>query len=1060
MSKALQSVSRLLAVLAIVCSSTIAFAQQTVNGTVVNAATEEPLIGASVLIQGTTQGALTDDQGRFSVEVPDLNSTLVISYIGYETLEFSLNGQSEIEIRLAEQTSELDEVIITGYTAQSRREVTGAVSSIDSEVLNEIPLPNLAQQMQGRIAGVTIANDNRPGGGATVRIRGFGTINNNNPLYVIDGVPTQGGLNQINPANIENIQVLKDASAASIYGSRAANGVVIITTKKGSAGTPKISFSSRAGVQRATNTLDLLNTQELGQLLYESQRNDYIVANGSAEGFVFNHGQYGPDPNAPDFIPDYIFPSGAFEGDPGTDPSTYSAVEPFNLITRANKEGTDWYDEIYETAPLQEYNLNVSGGSGMSRYFVGLNYFKQDGIVKHTNFERYSIRANSELTPKSWLRIGENLEVSYSETVDFGNNTEGNAVSHAYRSQPIIPVYDINGFFAGNKGSQLGNGDNPVAILTRDQNDIDERLRVFGNAYIELDFLKYFTLKTQFGVDYSTFYGPNWVARNIEDAEAIAANALTITHNNSLNWTWYNTLLFQNTFADVHKVTVLLGTEAIDGRFRQLSGSRNQFFSDDLTYRFLNAGETSINNSHFGSESSLFSIFGRATYSFADKYLADVTVRRDGSSRFSANNRYAVFPAFSLGWRVSEEAFLASAVWLTDLKIRGGWGQMGNQEIANDNAFTTFRTSLTASSYDINGSNTSVVAGFDTQRFGNLDSKWETTTTINVGFDATLFNDLTINFDWYEKNTEDMLYVLSLPATQGDASAPFQNVGEMRNRGVDLGISYRNELLGGDLSYNIDVNFSTYRNEVLKLSDNANEVLLGASLRQLIYSRSVPGRPISSFYGLIVDGFTTEADVGSGEFDAYYDRPGRFKYRDLDGDGLITDDDRTFIGNPHPDFTYGVNLGIRYKNFDLSAFFQGVQGNDVYNYVSRWIDFVQFQGNRSARMLYDSWRPENPNAELPVLSAVDNLSQQPSTAFIEDGSYLRMKNLMIGYTIPGIPAIDNLRVFIQGTNLFTITDYSGLDPELLQGVGTTTLGLDSGIYPTPQQFILGVNLGF
>lgn len=1040
--------------------SSVAWAQQTVTGTVVGDDSGEPLAGATVLIKGTTEGAFTDDQGRFTVSVPNLNATLTVSFLNYLTQDVALNGRREVSIKLIQDISSLEEIIITGYTAQSRREVTGAVTSIDAEALNEIPQPSLTQQLQGRAAGVMVGQDNRPGGGAMVRIRGFGTINNNDPLYVIDGIPTKGGLNQINPANVESIQILKDASAASIYGSRAANGVVIITTKKGKVGAPKVNFSVRGGIQQATQSLDLANTQQLGEILYLQQRNDYIVATGSADGFEFNHGQYGPDPNASNFIPDYIFPSGAFEGDPRTNPANYSAVEPFNLITRANKTGTDWYDEIYQTAPLQEYNLNVSGGTGRSNYFVGLNYYNQEGTVIHTNFERYSIRANSELSPKSWLRIGENLEVAYSETVSFTNNTEGNAISNTFRTQPIIPVYDINGFFAGNKGSNLGNGDNPVAILARDKDDVGENWRFFGNAYIEVDFLKNFTFKTQFGADFGTFYGPNWIARNIEDAEAIAANGLSVTANNSLTWTWYNTLNYTNTFADVHKVGVLLGTEAIEGNFRQLTGARNQFFSDDLDYRYLNAGETSITNGHFGSHSSLFSYFGKINYSLADKYLLDVTVRRDGSSRFGPENRYAVFPAFSLGWRLSDEAFLQGADWLTDLKLRGGWGQMGNQEIPNDNAYTTFRTSLVNSSYDLNGSNTSVVPGFDSQRFGNLNGKWETTTTTNVGFDATLFNQLTINFDWYDKTTTDMLYQLGLPFTQGEATAPFQNVAEMNNTGIDLGLAYSNTAMGGDLSYNIAANFSTYKNEVISLGDNANEVLIGPSRRQYSYTRSITGQPISSFYGLIIDGFTTQADVGSGEYDAYYDRPGRYKYRDINGDGLITDDDRTFIGSPHPDFTYGLNLNIQYKNFDVTMFFQGVQGNDLLNYVNRWIDFVTFQGNRSVKMLTDSWTPENPNASLPVLSAGDNLSYQPSSYFVEDGSYFRMKNLQIGYNFPTIAGIDNLRLYFQATNLFTITDYSGLDPEVnIQFGNNNMFGFDEGIYPTPQQFILGLNLG-
>lgn len=1046
------------------CLPLSSMAQVTVTGKVVSDEENSALVGATVLVRGTTTGALTDGEGNFTINAPDANAVLVISYLGYTTQEVPLAGRTDVTVAMLSDVTNLSEVIITGYTAQSRRDVTGAVASIDTETLNEVAAPNLANQLQGRVAGVTVQQDNRPGASAVIRIRGYGTINNNNPLYIIDGVPTQNtnDLIQINPANIENIQILKDASAASIYGSRAANGVVIITTKKGKVGTPKVTFSARAGIQQATSELDLLNTQQLGELLYNQQRNDYIVNNGSDAGFVFNHPQYGDNPNDPNFIPDFIFPTAAFEGDPATDPSLYSDQEPFYLITRAAKEGTDWYDEVYETAALQEYNLNVSGGTNTANYFVGFNYFTQDGIVKNTGFDRYSFRVNSNLSPTPWLRFGESAEISYTENTGlFGNNSEGNPIAEMYRTHPMIPVTDINGFPAGTRGGGLGNAEPPTNSLLRARDNISESWRIFGSAYMEMDFLKYFTFKTQIGINASQFYGSFFTPRNIEAAEAIAQNSLSVQHNNFLGWTWYNTLNFNTVIGDAHKINVLLGTEAIDNRFRQVQGSRANFFSDDITYRFLNAGEAAINNSHFGSESSLFALFGRANYSLLDRYLFDFTIRRDGSSRFGTNNRYAVFPAFSVGWRVSEEPFLQSADWLTDFKIRGGWGQMGNQEIANDNAFFTYRTSLTASAYDINGTNSSVVAGFDTQRFGNANGKWETTTTTNIGFDLTLWNSLTVNFDWYEKVTEDMLYVLNLPATQGDASAPFQNVGEMNNTGIDLQVSYQNTVLNGDLSYSITANFSQYNNEVVSLGDNEDEVLLGQDRRQFIYTRSVAGQPLSSFYGLIVDGFTTAEDVGNGVYDAYYDRPGRYKYRDLDGNGVIDEDDRTFIGSPHPDFTYGLNLAVNYKNLDVSIFFQGVQGNDIYNYVSRWIDFNTFQGNRSVRMLNESWTPENANsATLPALSANDNLSYQPSDAFIEDGSYFRLRNVQIGYTFDQLPFLSNLRVYVQGTNLFTLTDYSGLDPEVMQGRGTSTLGFDEGQYPISQQFLLGVNFGF
>ncbi|MEO1451782.1 MAG: TonB-dependent receptor, partial [Bacteroidota bacterium] len=439
-------------------------------------------------------------------------------------------------------------------------------------------------------------------------------------------------------------------------------------------------------------------------------------------------------------------------------------------------------------------------------------------------------------------------------------------------------------------------------------------------------------------------------------------------------------------FADIHKVKVLVGTEAIESIFQNLGGARTNFFSDDFAYRVLNAGGAGITNFNGRSETALWSTFGKVNYSLMDRYLVDVTVRRDASSVFGANNRAGVFPAASFGWRISEEGFLASIGAITDAKVRVGWGQMGSQFINANNQFTTFRTSLTASSYDIGGSNSSVVSGFDSQRFGNPDGKWEATTTINAGIDLTLWNALTINFDWYDRNTTDMLYTLTLPGVQGEAAAPAQNVGEMNNRGIDLNLAYANDALNGDFSYNIGVNFSTYKNEIVSLSlDNPNEVLVGPARRQFTYTRSEAGLPIGYFYGLKITGFTTAEDVGSGVYDDYYDRPGRFKYEDNNGrdedgeltgqpDGKIDEADRTLIGSPHPDFTYGINIDLKYKNFDFTMFWQGVQGNNLINYVRRWTDFFTFQGNRSTRMLEQSWTPELGDAALlPELSQSDVL---------------------------------------------------------------------------------------
>jgi TonB-linked SusC/RagA family outer membrane protein len=455
-----------------------------------------------------------------------------------------------------------------------------------------------------------------------------------------------------------------------------------------------------------------------------------------------------------------------------------------------------------------------------------------------------------------------------------------------------------------------------------------------------------------------------------------------------------------------------------------------------------------------------------------DRYLVDFTIRRDGSSRFSEANRYAVFPAFSVGWRLSQEPFLSGTSWITDLKLRAGWGQMGNQEIALYNAFSTYRTATNQSGYDISGSNSSVASGFDSDRFGNPAGKWETTTTLDIGFDWTIYNKFTINFDWYDRTTSDMLYILTLPGTQGSANSPYQNVGEMNNKGIDLNLVWNSSSASGVFQYEIGLNLTHYKNEVVKLSENVAEGFYGEDRRQAFYTRTEAGVPYSSFYGLIIDGFTDGSESES-EFPGYYgylDGRGRFKYRDVDNSGSIDDNDRDFIGNPHPNFTYGLNFNASYKNFDFVLFFQGSQGNDLINYVRRWTDFWFFQGNRSNRMRYESWTPElGDAAQLPIVSANDNVSgDYPSTYFVEDGSYFRMKNLQVGYSIPNLRGVDRLRVYFQVTNLFTITSYSGLDPEVnINGndpgddnLADSNLGFDEGFYPTARTFMFGLNLGF
>ncbi len=1040
----------------------------------------KPLPGVSVRLKGTSLGTVSDVAGKFSLNAPE-NGVLIFTYIGYVTQEQPVDAKTTLNVKMAEEFSSLNQVVVTGYSSQSRKDITGSVVSVDTKELNKVASPNIAQQLQGKSSGVTVTADNTPGGQPTVRIRGFGTINNNEPLYIIDGVPTKGGLNNINPNNVASMQILKDASAASIYGSRAANGVIIITTKKGKAGVSTLTFDARYGIQTAKSNsrIDVIrDPAQLGQLRWTQLRNANQLTNGNPVD-----PQYGNGPSP--VVPDYILAGsqyGVFEGNPATNPDLYNySQDNMYQIVKANKAGTNWFDEIVNTpAPIQEYNLGASCGTEKGRYAFGVNYFDQDGILRFTSFNRYSIRANTEFVIKNRLRVGENIEAGLSRnkgffTGDASNNSDGNPVGNSYRMPSIMPVYDIRGHYAGTRANGLGSAQNPVAQLDRAKNNFVKNSKVFGNVYAEIDLLKDLTLRSSFGFDYQGIETTEYSLLNLEAAAPIGFNSLSNGSASEMTTTWSNTLNYHVTLGKRHNLSVLLGTEAIEDKQRMFRASRDGFISEDPDYMYLDAGSLALNNAGNGYEWALFSQFGRLNYKYNDKYLFEATVRRDGSSRFGQNNRYGVFPAFSAGWRISQEPFMQRIGWLENLNIRAAWGQTGNQEIGNYNGYTTYRTSLSNSSYDMNGTSTSVIAGFDTQAYGNPDAKWESTTQTNVGIDASFLKGrIGLTADWYTRTTSNMLYQVRLPATQGEAVAPFVNVGSMRNRGIDLGLNVRNDAMNGNFTYDVTANFSTYRNVILELSGNKNEALIAPELRSYSYARSVAGRPIYSFYGLKIDGiFQNEKEVQEhAPYPGYAEVAngvttgvGKFKYRDVNGDGIISDADRTWIGNPHPDFTYGLNVNLGYKNFGLTIFMQGVQGNDLISFVRRLIDFNELGNNRSLRMLNDSWTPDNPHAILPILDASDSKSLLPSSYFVEDGSYLRMKVLQLSYNFPGTLltriGLERMRVYVQAQNLFTITHYSGLDPEVnFTGAGTTSqMGIDQGVYPASKVYQLGVSIG-
>lgn len=1047
--------------------ATIVVAQTTVTGKITSGADKQPVFGATVSVKGSNVATQTNQSGAYTILVPSGNSILVVTFIGFESKEIPVNGRSSVDIELTEKTTTLTDVVVTGYSSQARKDITGSVTVVKVTDLKSTPAANAETQLQGRAAGVTVVTSNQPGDGASVRIRGFASFTGNEPLYLIDGVPA-GGLGFLSYNDIESMQVLKDAASASIYGSRASNGVIIVTTKRGKPGPVKVFYEMFYGTQRPGKGFDLLNSQEYADLIWLASKN---------AGKTPPSAQYGNGPKP--VLPDYILPAGRMEGDPDVDPAKYKLdmddISNAYLIVKANKAGTDWYKELTRNAPIMSHNLTVSGANDKTRYMFGFNYMDQKGIVMNNFFKRYAMRLNTEFNVRNKLRIGENLALLVFEDSRVLNNDEESDIAFSYRSQPIIPLYDIMGNFAGSRGDGLGNSDNPVAKRIRGKDDRGHNYVIFGNVYAELDILKKFTAKTSFGgfINLNNFYTQNYPT--YENKENDVLDAVTEGNNKFTSWTWTNTVSYKNTFANLHEVQAIAGIEAIEEKGRTSQARRQGYFSSDLDFRTVNAGSgTQTANGMPLPESALFSIFGKVDYTYNNRYLASFTIRRDGSSRFGQDNRYGTFPAGSIGWRITEEEFMKSIGWLTDLKLRASYGVMGNQRINPTNQFTQFSPNNQSSYYDIRGTSNSSEQGFFLSFIGNTGGKWETNTTTNVGFDATLFNGNTeITLDLYHKKTTDLLYAAEQLGNSGTSAAnnpPFFNVASMKNTGLDLSIFQKGKFGGRNgVGFDATLTFTTYKNEITQIAEGVKffdvnvvdeQNRIGGS-----FVRNSVGQPISAFFGYKVIGLFQSADDIAKSPTQTDAAPGRFKYFDADGNNKIDADDRVIFGNPHPDFSYGLNLNADYKGFDISVFFYGAQGREAMNYVKWWTDFYpSFPGGKSKDALYKSWLPDRTNTNVPIAEDAASFSStgQINSYYLEDASYLRLKNLSIGYTLPTRLLerikVDKIRFYVQATNLFTITKYKGLDPEIIGP--DQSFGVDVGIYPTVKNFIVGVNLNF
>lgn len=1061
--------------------------------------------GVNILVKGTTKGTVTDIDGNYRIDVEE-GATLVFSAIGYTTEEIEVGTRGVIDVNMVQDIRALSEVVVTGYTEQRERDITGAVTVIDAASMNEIRAPNIGQKLAGRATGVTTSTSGAPGEGANIRIRGISSISgNNDPLIIIDGVQIQGdkALNGLNPNDIESMQVLKDASAAAIYGSRASAGVIVITTKQGKAGKTRLTYDGYAGVQSPVggyNDFLIRDPRDYAKI--------HMITNPNLIPF------YGGDPANPQ-IPKYFFPTSSVnnqifprqdtnpDGDFYIDPSTYSW--PGNMIMLSNQQGTDWWDEVFNPALITEHHIGLSGGSDKALFNTSAGYFRQDGTMMHTYFERFSTRVNSRFTVGK-LTIGESLSVARSEQVNQrnGSQNEQNTIMQTMIMPPIVPVYDLGGQtglvdpantgrgYGGARTSGFSNAKNPVAYQELGRNNIDVDYRILANVFGEYAFTDWLKLRTSYSGDYRNVFQPRFFYERYEDNEPNSNNNYNETDQRFFNWTFTNTLEFNKNFADLHNVKVLLGQEAVRNQFRQINGSIDNLAFRDPGVRYLNLAYSTFNN--VGSQeriSKVASLFTQVNYEFNDRYLASFTIRRDGSSDFRPDQRYGVFPSASLGWRLSSENFMQGVTFLDDLKLRGGWGITGNQFIPR--AYNSFdqwggRTPTDAG-YNISGDGGGMARGFARYRYGDPFTRWEETETINVGFDASLLvlgGNIGVTFDVYQRDITDLIYDANLFGAAGNAAPAFRNVAAMRNNGWDLGVSYRGNITS-DLGFNVNANLSHYKNEIRTLDGEQDFIFpQGGGSRFGNINIWKIGSPLSSFYGFQNDGFFTSVDeinelnaaaVAASDDPSVTEYQtgagvGRFKRKDINGDGRINDDDQGIIGSPHPDLTIGLNLGLSYKRFDMSMFLFASLGNQTYNYIKVFSHLGQYNSNRHVDVLSNSWSESNPNATLPAIDPNDNLRTQSSDFYVEDGSYLRAQNLTLGYTFPTISGLgmESLRVYVQGQNFLTFTKYSGIDPAVSNvNIGQNIdgrnqndgwSGYDFGNYPAAKSFMIGVNATF
>lgn len=1034
----MNNLSKLLMSSALCTVCTMVSAQQVNVSGVIKDATGETVIGASVMVKGTKTGTVTDFDGKFHVECTP-GATLVISYIGYQTQE--VKAADGMNVVLQEAANDLNEVVVTGYTTQRKADLTGAISVVSVDDIAKQNENNPIKALQGRVPGMNISADGSPSGTATVRIRGIGTLNNNDPLYIVDGIPTKAGMHELNGNDIESIQVLKDAASASIYGSRAANGVIIITTKKGKEGKIKVDFDGSIAVSTYAHKMKVLNAKEYGQVMWQAYVNDGMDPNTNGLGYRYDWGYNAQGTPVLNGIS-----MKKYLDDAGTTPAA----------------DTDWFDETTRTGVIQQYNVSVSNGSDKGSSFFSLGYYKNLGIIKTSDFNRFSARMNTEykLLKNKMLTVGEHFTLNRTSEVQ----APGGFLQNVLQFNPSLPIYTEDGNYAGPVGGYPDRY-NPVAVLERNKDNRYTYWRMFGDAYLNLNPFKNFNIRTTFGLDYSQKQQRIFTYPVTEGNVANNKNGVEAKQEHWTKWMW-NAVATYNMELGKSRIDLMAGMELNRQDDIYFSGYKEGFSILNPDYMWPDAGTTNPQAYGGGSGYSLVSFFGKANYNYADKYMASFTIRRDGSSRFGKNNRYATFPSVSAGWRINQENFLKKASWIDDLKIRASWGQTGNQEIDNLTRYTLYVSNYGVNenggqsygtSYDIAGTNggSTLPSGFKRNQIGNDNIKWETTTQTDLGFDFAFFrNTLYGNFDWYFKKTKDILVNMPGIAVMGEGSSQWINAGEMENRGFEFNIGYRNQTHFG-LKYDVTANISSYRNKITALPTTvaANGTFGGNGVKSVI------GHPMGAQVGYVADGIFKSQE----EIDNHATQEGaglgRIRWKDLTGDGKITEADQTWIYNPVPDFTYGFNIYLEYKNFDFTAFFQGVQGVDIISDLKKETDIwaglnVGFL-NKGKRLL-DAWSTSNPDSNVPALSLSDNNNEKRvSSYWVENGSYLKLRTIQFGYNFPGTIAsklaMQRLRMYVSAQNLFTVksSSFTGVDPE------NPNYG-----YPIPLNITFGLNVTF